>query len=381
MTTLPKIENLSDDNARSYFRSQRIAFAGKSATTPARSLEIRRCAAKPGYDTSGYAFQEAYREVDAAVIAACGKVPERLRAVSAGMRQQTVTGDANPIRSSFIQFRPTERSRWPDAVQTEFACDLAHSYSDLVPIPSVAGTVNLSDVAPLLSYVRSAIRSIERLNTKPLMGWVPVGMPRDAIPKLVESYWATGVRAIYVDFGGRIPDQFQLRPIQTALTGQKPRDESLVYGLNARPGRFIRNSMEIPSKDFLAHGLGLDVLGGTHLRSFGPQGTMGTVVAARASNRRRLFLRSTYGYHQVRSLKQAAELFPRRSPIGLEELLAAPDSGLERLFNMDQHLTESRELQTRMANLSRNESILGYVAKKRLARASLGTFRRHPTLM
>ena len=386
MSTLPVIETLSDDNEKSYFRSQRIRTKSKTVVTPTRSLEPRRSALLPEYDTSPYSMVELFNEFDSDSIRSLqgsrGKVDE----LESRLRRLDRRGHDSAARVCFSQFRPGLRRLWPTDDELSFLTDVSHSYSDVVPIPSVATAVELPDLDGFFSHVTRAIRLIERMNNKPLMGWIPVAMPRAAYSKLIDAYLKRDVRTFYVDFAGRTPSNLQTRPILTHLSGRRALSGSVLYGLNARPGKFVKNAKEIPSRDFFLFGYGLDVLGGSHLRAFVPpsSGAMSNLdreVAKRAANRRRLFVRATYGYHQVDSISEAESLLPKRLPIVLRTLLTEPDRAIEKAFNMDQQRYEAAELTRRLGELGKRESILDYVAAKRLAREAVPTFRRQPTLM
>jgi hypothetical protein len=385
MANLPEIETLSDDSGKSYFRSQRIRARSKTVVTPTRVLEPRRAAVLPKYDTSTYSVVELFTEFNRDGIAKLQNVTERVNALESRLRAQDRSGSTSATRVCFAQYRPSVKGGWPEEKELLFLTDLVHSYSDIVPIPSVARSIELGDVRGLFTHVDRSIRLIERLNDKPLMGWIPVAMPRGSYEKLLDHYLKHDVRAFCVDFAGRIPSHLQMRPILARLAERNLLGQTVLYGLNARPGKFIKNAKEIPSRDFFAYGYGLDVLGGSHLRAFVPPepenpSKMDLVVARRLANRKRIFVRKTYGYHRVDSVSEAESVLPKRSPVAAKSLLDSPDRAIEKAFNMDQQCLEAGEISRRLGELGRGESILEYVMGKRLARDAIPNFRKQHTL-
>lgn len=385
MSSQPDIENLSNDNGRSYFRAQRFRSKGKTVLTPTRALEPRRAVLLPSYDTSEYSVVELFGEFDGEDIAGFQDERSRVDDLESRLRRQNRLGPESASRICFAQFKPRSTRDWPSSEELSFLTDLTHSYSDIVPVPSIARAIGLIDLDRLFDHVNQSIRMIERLNNKPLMGWIPVAMPRTSYGKLLDNYLKHGVRTFCVDFAGRIPTHLQLRPILALLAERKALESSVLYGLNARPGKFVKNAKEIPSRDFFAYGYGLDILGGSHLRAFvppeiGKKSTLNGAIAMRLRNKKRVFVKKTYGYHRLDSLSDAEELLPKNCPIPPKTLVESTNRSIEKAFSMDQQHAEAGELHNRLVQLGSRESVLNYVSAKRLAAEAVPNFRRARTL-
>jgi hypothetical protein len=64
---------------------------------------------------------------------------------------------------------------------------VAHSYSDITPIPMLDIKIDNSNFLVFLEYAKSCLDIIEELNDKPLMGYLP-NLPREQYPKLLDFY-------------------------------------------------------------------------------------------------------------------------------------------------------------------------------------------------
>ncbi len=385
MTTLPSIDLLSEDNGKSFFRSVRVKTGGKEVATPCRALEPRRASLLPRFDPKPFPIVEHFVELGQSGIDRLQSGSRDLGAFESRLRSLDRAGISEAARVCFAQFKPEKPGRWPDKDGLELLTDLTHSNSDIVPVPSVAAAIGLDKLQGLVDHAKLSMKLIERLNTKPLMGWVPIAMPRAGIPKLLDLYLNGEVRAFCLDFGGRIPTHLQVRPVLAHLAERRVLADSLIYALNPRPGKFIKNAKEIPARDFFVHGYGVDVLGGSHLRAFVPQSeggreSLSAEVARRAANRKRVFSPATYGYHRVDSRAEAERILPDLTSIAPSAVFDHPTRSIEKAVSMDCQASEAGQIRRRLRELGRRESILAYVGAKRLAADAIPTFRRHPTL-
>jgi hypothetical protein len=378
-----KISCLSDDNGNSSFRAQRIRLAGKEAITPCRSLEPTRLRSKVPIDLGDFRFLEVYREVSGEQALTIHKDSSAHDEFSARTRILANSAPPESVRICIVKYVPDAVAQWPDENAVHLLADVAHSYSDLVPIPAVQQRIELANYGKFETFVRDAYRSIERLNNKPVMGYLPL-LPREAYPRILRFYLEQGIRSFYFDFEGRMPDHLKLRPLLAFLAEKRELESSILYGLNARPGKFLRNARVIPSKDFIAHGYGMDVLGGRHTRPpFAPPPTPGGratrlngAIQDQAGNRRRLFLPADYGYHQLSSPSSSGGSYPRDSRVPMNAIFADESGSLEKLFNMEQHAKESVNLGRKLCHLGKKESILDYVSTKSQARSELPRLRK-----
>lgn len=375
-----QIETLSDDNKRSAFRSQRIRIASTTVLTPTRVLEPQRLQQSAPVDLRNFGLGELYREVNGTQLSSCLRDNAYLGDLDSRLRQLSRRAPAGSPRLCFVKFAPDRTLPWPDRAGVNLLSDVAHSFSDIVPLPTVGGDYDLESAGRVIAFQRACYDSVERLNNKPVMGALPI-LPREALVKLLDFYLDKGLRAFYVDFSGTMPDPLKLRPILARLNERKILGKSLIYGLNARPGRLLRNADAILSRDFIAFGYGLDCLGGRHFRVFvpGPKALTGRLKQTadlRTENRRRLFARKDYGYHRADKESAVRALYPKDSKVPISTLLSDDYSKFGPLFNMEQQAIEAAHLARRLSELGRAESILDYVASKPLAKSEIPKLKR-----
>jgi hypothetical protein len=383
MVTGLQIATLSNDNGKSSFRAQELKVGHKQVRTPSRALEPARLRPEADLELSLFGFCEIYREIGPALAANLEKDSEKLGEYSSRLRSAATRGPPHAPTLCIVKYVPGGSSAWPTPSTVNLLSDTAHSYSDIVPLPAIDRRLTLDDVPRLNQFVRACYRSVERLNTKPVMGYLPT-LPREAYGPLIDFYVGEGIRCFYFDFEGRMPDHLKMRPILVRLAEKRVLDDSLIYGLNARPGRFLRNADVIPSRDFIAHGYGVDVLGGRHVRPpFPPTSPIGrkgsrlaAAVEAQKQNRRRLFLKTDYGYHRIKSSYQLGQSYPSDSRVPKAGMFGETGPLFENLFNMEQQAMEALNLSERLQSQSRSESILNYIRTKKEARSDLPRLRK-----
>lgn len=371
--TRAEIECLSDDNGRSHFRSQRIDLGGGKLVTPARALEPTRISAHPGYDSDQFSFTEGYRSLNSDSVAKCLQQPDSLEDANAKLRLQCAKGPSRAAKLAFVSYAFGAGEAWPKKPAIELLTDLAYSNSTVVPIPILEHKITLSELPRFREYLDLSYRAIQRQNNKPVMGVLPVKMPREGIKRIIEWYISRDINCFSLDFGGTEPDHLKLRTFTARLAERNALNNSLLYGINARAGKFVKNATAIPARDFFVYGLGLDILGGSHKAAMVPAG-------ARAKGRRsgsRVFSLATYGYHKLGSDSSPID---SGGPITRAAIAADPSGRVGKLYNMDAHRRESSTLVTRLSKLGRRETVLTYVRSKTMAESSIGQFRRDSPL-
>ena len=141
--------------------------------------------------------------------------------------------------------------------------DLAHGHSDMTPLPMLSGfaervsnvsiknnkkvlTASGKKLAQAMEYLAGAIKTIEQLNDKPVMGYVPDY--RLCFDELVKMYVDSGINTFYFDAHGSNPVTLKasLRALMRGLNRHGALEKSFVHMTNPGPGRAIRDSPAIP---------------------------------------------------------------------------------------------------------------------------------------
>lgn len=366
MTTHLKIETVSDDNQRSLFRSQRIKAAGKSAVTPFRALDPSKFRTDIALNRNAFGFNEIYKEINPTRLAMLQKDPSEHDRFARELANLSRRGQSNDFGVCFVRFIPKGAGPFPNSKEIEFLTDISHSYSDLTPIPMFGAKIDDSNFSKYIAFVQACLASIEELNQKPIMGSLP-NLPRELYPKLLEFYSKEDINAFYFDFDGQTPDHLKMRPILRHLHNNKLLEKSLLYGINAKPGRVLKNTNVIPSKDFIAYGFGLDILGESHVGSKLPKvffEKMKKAIGSQQENKKRIFMKSDYGYYKTSTRTEVESIFPTDTQITLDRILGDDQRTWQKLFNMEQQAIETGTIRKRLGELDPNESVLDYIKEK-----------------
>lgn len=233
-------------------------------------------------------------------------------------------------------------------------------------MPIVDIKINSSNFSRYLNYLQLCYDTIEELNNKPIMGMLP-NMPRELYPKLLEFYIKNRISSFCFDFNGQTPDHLKLRPVMRYLNTKELLSKTLIYGVNAKPGRVLKNTNVIPSKDFIAYGFGLDILGESHIGAKGSKvffEKMKVAIGKQQENKKRIFIKSDYGYYKTNVKEEVFGLYPSDTKIKLDDILHDSQQTWQKLFNMEQQSIETGRIRKRLESLDRNETILTYIKKK-----------------
>ncbi|MCY4491949.1 MAG: hypothetical protein OXC46_10910, partial [Thaumarchaeota archaeon] len=262
--------------------------------------------------------------------------------------------------------------------EIEYMTDLAYIYSDITPLPMLSDfidkitdtvktnknihTPNDSKFHKVEKYLKDSIETINQLNNKPIMGYVP--NYRYYFDKLIKIYADNGINTFYFDahLSNPITLQHSLRAFMRELNKQELLEKSFIHLINPGIGRGIKNSAVIPAKDILGFGFGIDSLGDKHMRPIFNK-TMIEKMRKNPDNRSRLFSKKSYGYVKTLEKSEIEEFYPNDSGIDVSEFLISgkPDSKIQNAFNVEQLALESRNLYN---YINQSRSILDYINKK-----------------
>jgi hypothetical protein len=365
MTTHLDIENISDDNERSLFRSQRIKLRGKVAITPFRAIDPSKIRSDISFNKNALGFNEIYKELDPERISSLQKNSFHLDRFARELRNISSKEQMTDLTLCILKYISRKPNAFPNIKEIEFLTDVTHSYSDFTSIPMVDLRIDDSNFSSYMNYLDLTYDIINEINQKPIMGALP-NLPREAYSKLLEFYLNRGITAFYFDFNGQTPDHLKLRPILRYLNKRKVLSQTLIYGINTKSGRALKNANVIPSKDFIAYGFGLDVLGESHVRPRLPKAffeKMKMAINQQQENKKRIFIKADYGYYQARH-DALDQIYPDDTHIPLLKIINDPRNTWQKLFNMEQQALEAGEIRRRLNELKPNETVLDYVKNK-----------------
>ena len=376
MTTHLEIEPLSNDNGKSLFRSQKIRINGKEATTPLKALNPNKFRNKIPLNPNAFGFNEVYKNIDSRMMTRLLTDSDEHDYFSRELSNLSRKCQPQDLSVCVLKFTPSTSNSFPSKNEIELLTDVAHSFSDVTPIPLLGVKIDYSNFSAYLNYLQLCYDTIEELNSKPIMGALP-RLSRELYPKLLKFYVENQISAFCFDFDGQTPDHLKLRPIMRYFNTNHMLDKTLIYGINAKPGRALKNTNIIPSKDFIAYGFGLDVLGENHVGTkFSKEylKKLREAIANQQENKKRIFMKSDYGYHKTASGEEILRSYPSDTAIKLDDILHDTQPTRQKLFNMEQQSLEARRIKMDLNSLDVNETILTYVSKKEQIKKEINRF-------
>lgn len=365
MTTYLEIEPLSNDNGRSLFRSQRIKLNGKEVITPLKAVNPAKFRSTISLNNKAYGFNEIYRKLNADKISTLQKDSNEHDRFSRKLTNLARKAQPNDLSICFVTFS-SKPKRFPSKKEIEFLTDVSNSFSDITPVPIIDVKIDDSNFSEYLEHLQLCHDTIEELNNKPIMGVLP-NLPRELYPKILDFYLDKQISSFCFDFDGSTPNHLKLRPIMRYFNTKKILDDVLIHGINARPGKILKNTNVIPSKDFIAYGFGLDILGERHVSPKLPKEffeNMKKAVNQQQGNKKRIFIKSDYGYYKTDIREDISERYPNDTKIKLDDILHESQQIWQDLFNMEQQSIETGRIRVMLNSMDRNDTILDYLKEK-----------------
>ena len=354
------------------YRRQEVRAGGKSLATPAKTVDPEknhpraRISAKAEFSNEMYAGLSKAR-LDRCIGGNDASFGNQLNRTAGRFRNRE-----KAMQFCFLEFK-TEKM--PTRAEIEFATDQAYVHSDITPIPMLSGfmdrltnPVQGSKTArtpsePKLQrferYLADAIETINQLNHKPIMGYVPDY--RVFFSRLVKLYAKNGINTFYIDahMSNPISLSASLRALLRELNQQEVLEASLIHMINPGTGRAAHGSKSVPAKDVLGFGLGIDSMGERH-KALYPQAVADT-GAAKPRNFKKLFDKDAYRYVKASGPAEIKSFYPADSGIDVSLFLGESDYKAQNAFNSEQMALESSRLRRR---LEASRSMLDYVEGK-----------------
>lgn len=166
MTTHLEVETISNDNGKSLFRSQRIKLNGKEAVTPLRALDPTKFRSGVPLNRNAFGFNEVYRELNSQKILLLQKDSHEHDRFSGMLANQVRKAQSNDLGVCLVKFSSKKPNPFPHKKEIEFLTDVAHSFSDITPIPIIDAKIDSSNFSKYLSCLELCYETIEELNGK-----------------------------------------------------------------------------------------------------------------------------------------------------------------------------------------------------------------------
>ena len=358
------------------YRMQEVRVRGKAVTTPIKSMDPAKLPSGMAVGGKMPRVNEMYAGVTKKSLSACMEGQDHSIERRLNGLQRRFRDPESEVQLCFIEYKEPS---FPAAKEVELMTDLAHGHSDMTPLPMLSGFAervsNVSvknnkkvlaasgkKLAQAMEYLAGAIKTIEQLNDKPIMGYVPDY--RLCFDELVKLYVRSGINAFYFDAHGSNPVTLKasLRALMRGLNRHGALEQSFVHMTNPGPGRAIRDSQAIPARDVLGFGLGVDCLGEKHMQMrLSPEAVEN--MRKNPDNRSRLFDKEAYSYLKTADRDEIKRFYPADSSVQRSPFLtgAKPDAKLQNAFNVEQLGLEGARLRDMLAA---SEPLVGYVSGK-----------------
>ena len=356
------------------YRSQEVAVGNKTMVTPIKAIDPAKMDPLSSINTTIKCVNELY------ALVSTENVQEYLINTTSGLtsrltqKQKLLRNPSKEIQLCLLEFK---EKQFPTQKEIEVLTDTAYVFSDITPLPMLSNIkkkihdehkkdsgitydFNLAKFETFKKYLMDSIETIQQLNNKPIMGYIPDA--RYYFEDLVALYAKKGINMFYFDahLSNPITLQAPLRALMRELNNQEILEKSFIHMINPAYGRGTQNSNIIPAKDILGFGFGVDGLGERHQR---PNFPVFEIIRSAPDQRPRLFNKNTYGYLRTSEQSVIAKFYPDDSYVNISKFLVPgkPNTNTQNSFNVEQLALESMNLRDRITN---SDPMLQYVERK-----------------
>jgi len=340
---------IADD---SLYKTQRVQIGSKSIITPIKVMDLNRFLPGVPINDSVKGVNEIVKKFNS----------ERINTATSTNREQEINNEINrKFRSHSSEeevnfcFAEFEEDKIPTEDELDYLTNLSHVHSDITPLPILQkhfkGVKNegVQKFESFHKFVKDAIASINVLNHKPIMGIIPMAMPSQFIPTLMDTYANEGIHSICLDYQGSTVGSSltKIRKITKTIKQRGLLEKTFTYSLNLGPGKLPKSKTVVPAKDILSYGFGFDAIGGIHVQKKLPPEVRQKILSVQNifENSLRLFNKENYGYYRTNDNSIIQKVYPTDSkiPINLLQNINT-NSKVDKLFNQEQQGLEAVNL-------------------------------------
>lgn len=273
-----------------------------------------------------------------------------------------------------------ETVRYPTAEEIKVLTNVAHTFSDIAPIPSIpkiARNLNIDNFDDFIKYLSCSYDELKNMKKKRVLGYFPI-VPPFFVDIIIDFYIDQGINGFYIDFDGTMVTSHltTIAAIKKRLRERGYEEDHFLYYINVSYGKALNEKNVLSARDLLGFGHGLDGLGVNHL---GPkrgenffkwiksQKNKGVIL----SNAIRLFNKEDYGYYQINSPNiDLEQIYPSDGIYSIDNLQSVTEYQLKKLTsvtNLQQLSLECMNLEN-LVDESPNETIEYFSSKEMIKR-------------
>lgn len=355
---------------------RRVQVGDAEVETPTSAIEIDKTREHEPVNPVARGVNELYKQVSGEDLTAArrGSSTAIVESLQRGFNK-THEGELNV---AFISYDETGNLPLADAA---YLVDVLDTFSDIIPVPlmpKTAGSVDPENgtTDPAYQSYRGSVENMleaieERAPDTPVMGVLPM-LGWEYIEDLMDLYARHDIRAFCLNFNRRkITASRQvsiIRPLMRSISTRGIEDNVLIYGINPSPGSRDDALGFRPAADFASFGMGIDIIGGTHVPPKMPPHVFEEIGETEEEEETtfRLFDRDVGGYREV-PLSDLPSEFPDDSPMEGEDVTERIRNmsknalnRLQKVVNAEQKALEAKEIRSEMED----ESAFDYMGSK-----------------
>lgn len=356
---------------------RRVEVGEVTVDTPTVAIDIKKTREHESVQENARGVNELHRSVNGQTLTQALRGGED--AIVKSLQRGYNKTREDELTVAFISYELTTPISESEA---EYLCDVIASFSDVMTVPlmpELARTVDsengVSDPAfrSYLESVKTFLDVAGRAAPKmPVMGVVPI-LGHEYTTELMDVYGREQVRAFCLNFDRtRITANAKVdivRPMMNSIARRGIEESVLFYGINLDPGDRDDSLGGRPAADFAGLGMGLDIIGGSHVSPRMPPSAYEDAEAKSGEDTItfKLFDKDEWIYRDV-PLDELSEVFPEDSSLDAEHVVErcrrSPKNALNRLqkvVNAEQKALAAGELHPEIED----GNLVEYLAKKK----------------
>lgn len=346
---------------------RRVEVGEVTVDTPTVAIDIKKTREHESVQENARGVNELHRSVNGQALTQALRGDDD--AIVDDLQRGYNKTQEDELTIAFVSYKPTTPLSEAEA---KYLCEeVIAPFSDVMTVPlmpELAQTVDsdngTSDPA-FRSYVDSVKTFLEvagqSVPEMPVMGVIPI-LGHDYTRELMDLYGREQVRAFCLDFNRtKITANAKvdiIRPMMSSIARRGIEENVLFYGINLAPGDRDESLGGRPAADFAGVGMGLDIIGGSHVSPRLPQPVFEDLEEESGEDTItfRLFDKDDWMYHDI-PLDELPEAFPEDSSLDAEHVVErcrrSPKNALNRLqklVNAEQKALAAEELHPEIEN-------------------------------
>jgi hypothetical protein len=235
--------------------------------------------------------------------------------------------------------------------------NISYGFSDATPLPLLSSFFDETkdfnnQFEQYINFMGECIESINRLNTKPIIGVIPYDIPSMFVSSLMDFYYSNDITSFVYDFKGRVyaGNEGKLRELMIYLKELEISEKTFLYSANVNSGKMLKGAPVIRATDMLIYNFGFDAIGDNHIRRRFPPNVIEKMKERMGPGQKsiRLLNSENYGYYKTPDLDILSNIYPQNEtsiPFSTFAVDNAKSKQCQKLFNTERIGLEASKYQ------------------------------------